>query len=82
MSRKGECWDNAVAESFFGTLEQELLRRKRWKTTDNARADVCDYIHAFFNTERRHSTLGQVSPAAFPRSPAADFHAQIPAGRA
>ncbi len=65
MSRKGDCWDNAVAESFFGTLEQELVRRKRWKGADDARADVSDYVHAFFNTERRHSTLGQMSPSAF-----------------
>ena len=65
MSRKGDCWDNAVAESFFGTLEQELVRRKHWRGAEDARADVADYIHEFFNTERRHSTLGQISPAAF-----------------
>lgn len=65
MSRKGDCWDNAVAESFFGTLEQELVKRRRWKALPDVRADVSDYIHAFFNTERRHSTLGQQSPADF-----------------
>lgn len=65
MSRKGNCWDNAVAESFFGTLEQELVKRKHWKDLVAARADVADYIHGFYNTERRHSTLDDVSPAAF-----------------
>lgn len=65
MSRKGNCWDNAVAESFFGTLEQELVKRKRWKNLAASRADVADYIHGFYNTERRHSTLDDVSPAAF-----------------
>lgn len=65
MSRKGDCWDNAVAESFFGTLEQELVQRKRWKDHVAARVSVAEYVHAFYNTERRHSTLGDVSPAAF-----------------
>ena len=65
MSRKGDCWDNAVAESFFGTLEQELVRRNQWEDQDAARAAIADYIHGFYNTERRHSTLGDVSPAAF-----------------
>ena len=65
MSRKGNCWDNAVAESFFGTLEQELVKRKRWKDPAAAREAIADYIHAFYNTERRHSTLGDVSPATF-----------------
>lgn len=65
MSRKGNCWDNAVAESFFGTLEQELVKRKHWKNLAAARLDVADYIHGFYNTERRHSTLDDISPAAF-----------------
>ena len=65
MSRKGNCWDNAVAESFFGTLKQELVKGRAWPNIDAARADVGDYIHRFYNQERRHSTLGQVSPVDF-----------------
>ncbi len=66
MSRKGNCWDNAVAESFFGTLEQELVKRvKAWRTLDEARAAVSAYIHDFYNRTRRHSTLNQVSPVDF-----------------
>lgn len=65
MSRKGDCWDNAVAESFFGTLEQELVPKAGWESLAAARDAVGDYIHRFYNAERRHSTLGQVSPIDF-----------------
>jgi putative transposase len=66
MSRKGDCWDNAVAESFFGTLEQELVKQSReWSGLAEARAAVIDYIVPFYNHERRHSTLGQKSPVVF-----------------
>ncbi len=66
MSRKGDCWDNAVAESFFGTLEQELVGQSdRWEDVDAARAAVGDYIHHFYNAVRRHRTLGQRSPVEF-----------------
>jgi transposase InsO family protein len=66
MSRKGNCWDNAVSESFFGTLEQELLLVEGPFANEAAAvAAVSDYIHNFYNSERRHSTLGQVSPIAF-----------------
>lgn len=65
MSRTGNCWDNAVAESFFGTLEQELVPNKPWPDLFAARKAVGDYIHHFYNNERRHSTLGQISPVAF-----------------
>jgi transposase InsO family protein len=66
MSRKGNCWDNAVAESFFGTLEQELVNRSEaWADEEECRAAVSDYIHAFYNAQRRHSTLGQHSPVEF-----------------
>ena len=66
MSRKGNCWDNAVAESFFGTLEQEEVRQGAdWADEDAARAAVSDYIHGFYNQRRRHSTLGQLSPVDF-----------------
>ena len=66
MSRKGNCWDNAVAESFFGTLEQELvLQAAVWDDEAAVRAAVGDYIHGFYNQHRRHSTLGQLSPVQF-----------------
>ena len=66
MSRKGDCWDNAVAESFFGTLEQELAGRDpNWTDTKAAQQGVIDYITTFYNSERRHSKVGQLSPAEF-----------------
>ena len=61
MSRKGNCWDNAVAESFFGTLKQELIKGKTWDTIDNLREDLSDYIHSFYNLNRRHSYNGHIS---------------------
>lgn len=70
MSRKGDCWDNAVAESFFGTLEQELVGRLKrpWRGPEDARADLSGYIHGFYNGRRRHSTIGFMSPVDFERS--------------
>lgn len=65
MSRKGNCWDNAVAESFFGTLEQELATEKPWKDLADARRAISDYIHCYYNPERLHSTLGYLSPNDF-----------------
>ena len=66
MSRKGDCWDNAAMESFFATLKKERIYTKpRYRTRDEARADIFDYIERFYNPRRRHSTLGQVSPADF-----------------
>ncbi|WP_207303160.1 IS3 family transposase [Pseudomonas gessardii] len=65
MSRRGNCWDNAVAESFFSSLKKERIRKRIYKTRDMARADVFDYIEAFYNRARRHSHLGGVSPEAF-----------------
>jgi transposase InsO family protein len=67
MSRKGNCWDNAVSESFFGTLEQELVRQleKPWADDEEARREVSAYIHGFFNQTRRHSTIGYQSPVDF-----------------
>jgi putative transposase len=67
MSRKGDCWDNAAMESFFSTLKMERSNRTRYRTRDEARADVFDYIERFYNPRRRHSTLGQVSPDQFER---------------
>ncbi len=67
MSRRGECWDNAAMESFFSTLKIERVYRSRYRTRDEARADIFDYIERFYNPRRRHSTLGQVSPMEFER---------------
>jgi transposase InsO family protein len=58
MSRKGNCWDNAVAESFFATLKSELIYRAAWPTREKARAAINDYIACFYNSRRRHSSLG------------------------
>ena len=66
MSRKGNCWDNAVSESFFGTMEQELvIPQGTWRDEEEARRAVGDYIHGFYNHCRRHSTLGYVSPVDY-----------------
>jgi putative transposase len=65
MSRKGDCWDNAVVESFFGTLKQELLYRRAWPTKHVAITAIGEYIERFYNTRRRHSTLGYVSPLEY-----------------
>ena len=62
MSRKGDCWDNAVAESFFSTLKAELVHRTDYVSRSQARASVFEYIEAFYNGRRRHSALGYVSP--------------------
>jgi transposase InsO family protein len=61
----GTCWDNAVAESFFATLKTELLHRQAWPTRQQARTAIFEYIEAFYNRQRRHSTLGYLSPADF-----------------
>lgn len=70
MSRRGDCWDNAAMESFFSTLKEERCNRKRYRTRDEARADVFDFIERFYNPRRRHSTLGQVSPDQFEKTQA------------
>ena len=62
MSRTGDCWDNAVAESFFATLKRELVDRVRWRTRDEARAAIFTYIESWYNRHRRHSSLGFLSP--------------------
>lgn len=68
MSRRGNCWDNAVAESFFSSLKKERIRKRIYKTRDLARSDIFDYIEMFYNRTRRHSHLGGVSPEAFERA--------------
>jgi transposase InsO family protein len=65
MSGKGDCYDNAVAESFFSTLEFELLMRNDWHTKAEARCAIFRYIETWYNRKRRHSTLGYLSPAAY-----------------
>jgi len=67
MSRPGNCWDNAVAESFFATLELELIQRHDWHTREEARAAIFRYIETWYNGRRRHSTLHYLSPAAYER---------------
>ena len=67
MRRAGNVWDNSVMESFFSTLKIERTHRHDYWTRDAARADVFDYIERFYNPTRRHSTLGNVSPAHFER---------------
>lgn len=69
MSRRGNCWDNTVVESFFWSLKKERIKKRVYKTRDLARADICDYIEAFYNRTRRHSHLGEISPEAFERAP-------------
>ena len=67
MSRSGNCWDNAAMESFFSSLKTERTARKTYRTRDEAKADVFDYIERFYNTKRRHSTIGYMSPMDFER---------------
>ncbi len=65
MSRKGDCWDNAVSESFFKTLKAELIRHVRYKTIQEANRSLFEYIEIFYNRKRIHSTLGFTSPIEF-----------------
>jgi len=65
MSRRGNCWDNACVESFFGTLKRELIYHRQYRTREEATQDIFEYIEVFYNRLRRHSTLGYYSPAEF-----------------
>ncbi len=67
MGSVGDAYDNALAESFFASLETELIDRSSWRTRADARLAVFDYIEAFYNPRRRHSALGQLSPVEFER---------------
>ena len=73
MSREGNCWDNAVAESFSSSLKRERIKKKIYRNRGIAVEDIADYIDSFYNTERRQSHLGGISPekfeAALKRSP-------------
>jgi putative transposase len=65
MGSRGDCFDNAVAESFFATLKKELIHGRSWPTKAELRTEVFEYIEVFFNRRRRHSTLGFLSPSEF-----------------
>lgn len=65
MSRKGNCWDNACVESFFGSLKNEWVKGKIYKTFDDAKKDIFNYVEMFYNRKRRHKTLGYVSPVVY-----------------
>ena len=68
MSGRGNCWDNAAVESFFGTLKRELVYRRTWPTRREASAAIHEYIEVFYNRRRRHSTLDYRSPAEYERA--------------
>ncbi len=65
MSRRGNCYDNAVAESFFKTFKRELVRKNIFKTRQEAKDKIFEYIEMFYNSKRRHSYLGFISPNEF-----------------
>lgn len=65
MSRKGNCWDNAPAESFFHTLKTELIHHCRFETREEAKQQIFEYIEVFYNRQRKHSTVGYQTPAEF-----------------
>ena len=65
MSRKGNCYDNAVAESFFSTLKNELVHDRRFATREEAQTQVFEFIEIFYNRQRLHQTLGYVTPVQF-----------------
>ena len=68
MSKKGDCWDNSVAESFFATLKTELVHHEKYKSREQARLSVFDYIETFYNRKRLHSHLNYLSPEMFERT--------------
>lgn len=67
MSRRGDCWDNAPVESFFATIKKELVHRRRYRDHTEAATEIDRYIELFYNSRRKHSALGYLSPAAFER---------------
>ena len=73
MSASANCYDNAVVESFFGLLKRERVNRVRYRTRDEARADLFEYIEVFYNRKRRHGYLGNVSPVDFEEQSAGSF---------
>jgi putative transposase len=81
MGSRGDCYDNAVAESFFATLKKELIHRRSWPTRAELRTEVFDYIETFYNRERRHSSLGQRSPADYENGARSDPGSSLAATR-
>lgn len=71
MSRKGDCWDNAPMESFFHTLKVELVHHRDYKTREEARGDIIEYMEMFYNCQRRHSSLDYATPMEYERVPLA-----------
>lgn len=67
LSRKGNCNDNAPMESFFGTLKAELVHHRKYRSRQEAMAEICEYLEVFYNRKRRHASLGNISPAPFER---------------
>ena len=65
MSGKGDCWDNAVMESFWGTLKTELVHHERYRTREQTRASIFEYVEVFYNRVSLHSSLGYLSPEQF-----------------
>ncbi|MGO8684611.1 MAG: transposase [Thermoleophilia bacterium] len=65
LSRPRQCWDNAVAESFFSTLKEELLYRRSWPTRTAAKRAIFEYVEVFYNRQRMHSALDYLSPVAY-----------------
>ena len=80
MGSVGDCYDNAVAETFFATLKKELVYRRSWPTRQELCSEVFEYIEGFYNPRRRHSTLGMLSPDEYEetaRRPRAHARAEI-----
>jgi putative transposase len=67
MSRKGDCWDNSIAESFFATIKKELIHRQSWERRSEAKSAISEWIESFYNRKRRHSSIGGLSPVEFER---------------
>jgi putative transposase len=65
MSRKGNCWDNAVAENFFGIIKKEYINQTKFETRNQAKLGIFDYIDGWYNTQRIHSKLGYLTPLEF-----------------
>ncbi|BAI74680.1 transposase (plasmid) [Azospirillum sp. B510] len=70
MSRKGNCWDSAPMESFFGSLKSELVHHQRYATRENAKRDLFAYIEGYYNRQRLHSAIGYITPEQAERQPA------------
>ncbi len=78
MSRSGDVWDNAAAKSFLSSLRSECIARKVYRTRNQARADVFDYIRRFYNSRRRHPTIGYLSPVDFEQWAKTGYNERLP----